>query len=65
MEERIDFAKELNRLNEIVSAIQEQDLPLEKAVSLYEEGNKIIATLKDELAKAEAKVEQIIEVNKK
>ena len=64
-EERIDFEKELNRLNEIVNRIQDESLPLDESVKLYEEGNKIIKLLEAELKKAEDKVEKIVEINKK
>ena len=62
---KINFEKELNRLNEIVSQIQDEDLPLDESVKLYEEGSKIIATLEEELKKASEKVEEIVNINKK
>ena len=64
-EKKIDFEKELKRLDEIVNKIQDESLPLDESVKLYEEGNKIIAVLKEELAKAEEKIENIVDVNKK
>ena len=63
-EKKIDFEKELNRLKEIVSLIQQKDLSLDESLKLYEEGKKIVETLNEELKLAEAKVEQVIEVNK-
>ena len=64
-EEKVNFEKELNRLNEIVNLIQDESLPLEESVKLYEEGNKIIALLEAELKKAEEKIENIVAINKK
>ena len=64
-EKKVDFEKELKRLDEIVNKIQDESLPLDESVKLYEEGNKIIATLKEELAKAEEKIENIVDINKK
>lgn len=64
-EKKVDFEKELNRLNEIVNRIQDDALPLDESLKLYEEGNKIIALLEGELKKAEEKVENIVEINKK
>ena len=64
-EDRIDFEKELKRLNEIVNRIQDDALPLDESIKLYEEGSKIIAMLEEELKKAEEKVEKIVEINKK
>ena len=64
-EKKIDFEKELKRLEEIVNKIQDESLPLDESVKLYEEGNNIIAVLKEELAKAEEKIENIVDINKK
>ena len=64
-EKKIDFEKELKRLDEIVNKIQDESLPLDESVKLYEEGNKIITVLKEELAKAEEKIENIVDINKK
>lgn len=64
-EEKINFEEQLNRLNEIVSLIENEELPLDESVKLYEEGNKIIALLEEELKKAEEKIEKIVDINKK
>ena len=63
-EKKIDFEKELNRLKEIVSLIQQKDISLDESLKLYEEGKKIVEALNEELKLAEAKVEQVIEINK-
>ena len=62
--EEINFEKELNRLKEIVSLIQQKELSLDESLKLYEEGNKIVKLLNEELKKAEEKVEKVIEVGK-
>ena len=64
MEQEVNFEKELNRLKEIVSLIQQKELSLDESLKLYEEGNKIIKLLNEELKKAEEKVEKIIEIEK-
>ncbi|MCQ2802103.1 MAG: exodeoxyribonuclease VII small subunit [Bacilli bacterium] len=64
-EKKIDFEKELNHLNEIVSKIQDEALPLDESIKLYEEGNKIIAMLEKELKDAQDKIEKIVSINKK
>ncbi len=64
MEKEVNFEKELNRLKEIVSLIQQKDLPLDESIKLYEEGNHIIKLLNEELKKAEEKVEKVIEIEK-
>ena len=61
MEEKvINFEEELNHLKQIVNDIQEKDLSVDESLKLYEEGQKIIATLSEELKKAEEKVEKVI-----
>ncbi len=63
-EKTINFEEELNRLKRIVNDIQQKDLSIDESLKLYEEGQKIIATLSEELKKAEDKVEKVIKVNK-
>ena len=59
-EKKINFEEELNRLKQIVNDIQNKDLSIDESLKLYEEGQKIIATLSEELKVAEEKVEKII-----
>ena len=44
-EEKIEFEKSLKRLDEIVSRVENETLPLEESLKLYEEGKKLIASL--------------------
>lgn len=61
MEEKVvNFEEELNHLKQIVNDIQEKDLSIDESLKLYEEGQKIITTLSEELKKAEEKVEKVI-----
>lgn len=64
MGQEVNFEKELNRLKEIVSLIQQKELSLDESLKLYEEGNKIVKLLNEELKKAEEKVEKVIEIEK-
>lgn len=65
MEEKvINFEEELNRLKQIVNDIQQKDISVDESLKLYQEGQKIIATLEEELKKAEDKVENVIKVSK-
>ncbi len=61
-EERIDFKKNMDRLDEIVKKISDETLTLEESLKLYEEGKQIIALLSEELKKAEEKVENIVDI---
>lgn len=64
MAQEVNFEKELNRLKEIVSLIQQKELSLDESLKLYEEGNKIVKLLNEELKKAEEKVEKVIKIEK-
>ena len=61
-EKKIDFAKEIQRLDEIVNEVSSKALPLEESLKLYEEGTKIIKKLEAALKEAEEKVEQIVDI---
>ena len=58
-ENKIDFEKSLKRLDEIVNKIENETLPLEECLKLYEEGKKLISALESALKDAEKKIEKI------
>lgn len=60
MEEEKNFEARLARLNEIVTTIESETLPLEKSLALFEEGKKLIESLQKELGDAEKKVEEFL-----
>ena len=64
-EKKIDFAKEIQRLDEIVDEVSSKALPLDESLKLYEEGTKIIKELEEALKEAEKKVEQIVSIEDK
>ncbi len=51
------FEKNLERLDAIVHQLEEADLPLEKALQLYEEGMKLSEVCHKQLEEAEGRVE--------
>jgi len=59
-----NFEKKLDRLNEIVQRIENETLPLETSISLYQEGLKLIRELEKELKEAEKKIGEFKEVDK-
>ena len=61
-EKAINFEEELNRLKQIVNDIQQKDLSIDESLKLYEEGQKIISLLSEELKKAEDKSCYLIQV---
>ena len=63
-EKQVNFEEELNRLKQIVNNIQQKELPIDESLKLYEEGQKIISLLTEELKQAENKVEKVIKASK-
>ena len=59
MAEKIDFEAKLKRLGEITEKMENEVLPLEENLALYEEGKKLIKELKEELEKAEAAIKEL------
>lgn len=51
------FEERLKRLEEITELIQDGEIPLEKALSLFEEGIKLAKGLEKEVSKIEGKIE--------
>lgn len=51
------FEKNLERLDAIVQQLEAADLPLEKALQLYEEGMKLSQVCQKQLEEAEGRVE--------
>lgn len=60
-EKQFDFEKEMKRLDEIVTNISSEKLPLDECLALYKEGQEIIKKLEKALKDAEEKVEKVIE----
>lgn len=54
------FEERLSRLEELAERIKESDLPLEEAVSVFEEGIKLSKGLQRDLEKVQAKVEILL-----
>ena len=54
------FEDRLNRLESLSEKLREGKIPLEEAVSIFEEGMKLAKELEKELAKIERKVEILV-----
>ena len=61
---KVDFETKLNRLNEIVAKMENEVLPLESSIALFEEGKKLISDLEAELKEAEKKLGEYQEIEK-
>ena len=55
-----DFESRLERLEFLAERIKDQDLPLEEAIKVFEEGIKLSKGLKKELEKIQGRVETLI-----
>jgi len=55
----ISFEEALKKLGSIVQAMENDDLPLEKLLTQYEEGVRMYQTCQTRLAAAELRVQQI------
>ena len=58
------FEEKLNRLNEIVDKVENETLPIEESLKLYEEGNALIKELEATLKDAQKKIGKYSEVTK-
>lgn len=56
---KLTFEQTMQRLEEIVSLLEQGDAPLEQSVALFEEGTKLSAKLHEMLENAEQKVQQM------
>jgi exodeoxyribonuclease VII small subunit len=54
------FEKNLERLDAIAHQLEDVDLPLEKALQLYEEGMKLSALCHQQLEEAEGRVQALV-----
>lgn len=57
--ERISFEEALKKLEQIVGELEDESVPLEKAIDLFEEGTKLSSYCSDVLEKAELRIEQV------
>lgn len=57
--ERFDFELALQRLSEVLKELETDDVPLEKAIALYEEGMKLSKMCSARLEEAELRIEQV------
>jgi len=58
--EQASFARQLERLEEIVRRLEAEDLDLDDALKLFEEGVERLRQARERLTVAEAKVKQVL-----
>ena len=55
------FDSDLTRLEAIVAELDQSDLPLDRALALFEEGVARVRSASERLSQAEAQVQQLLE----
>lgn len=60
MVKETSFEELFKRLEEIVQEMEEEELQLEKSLTLFEEGVKLSETLRQQLSKAEQKITDLV-----
>lgn len=58
--EKLTFDQAMKRLNEIVAALDKNELELEKAITLFEEGLQLVTFCEGKLKGFESKIEQLL-----
>jgi exodeoxyribonuclease VII small subunit len=59
------FEESLQRLEKIVAELEKGDVPLDRALELFDEGMKLSGSCRKELEEAEGKVEILLKRNGK
>lgn len=57
----MSFERQLKRLEEIVGELESDEIELERALALFEEGVKNLRAATEELGKVEARVQRLVE----
>ena len=58
---RDTLALDLKRLEDIVRALEADDLDLDRALALFEEGVRVLQSARGRLGEAEARVQRVLE----
>jgi len=60
-EKSLDFEKSLAKLEKIIEALEDGDLPLNESIKNFEEGVKLTKYCQELLTKAELKIQKLLE----
>lgn len=61
--QELSFEQALERLEGIVTKLENGDVPLEQAIELYQEGMQLSSLCNGKLKQVEAKIEMLIETD--
>ena len=62
-EKKLTFEQSMERLDEIVSILEENDRPLDETIDLFEEGLKLVRSCDTKLKDFETRINDIIQKN--
>jgi exodeoxyribonuclease VII small subunit len=57
----VSYEKEIQRLDEIIAALERDELELDRAIELFEEGVARLRAASESLVRAEAQVKRLVE----
>ncbi|MDP5273607.1 exodeoxyribonuclease VII small subunit [Chengkuizengella axinellae] len=60
MDDKLNFEEAMENLEKVVNALESEDVPLEKAIDLFQEGVKLSAYCSQKLEQVEKKIEILI-----
>ncbi|SDH51304.1 Exodeoxyribonuclease VII small subunit [Alteribacillus persepolensis] len=58
---QVSFEEAMSQLESIVEKLEEGDVPLEKAISMYQEGMNLSKTCHEKLQRIEKQMDRIVE----
>lgn len=61
MEHKLPFKKSMNRLEEIIESLEKNEIELEDAIKLFEEGLQLVNSCDTQLKTFENKVQELLE----
>lgn len=61
MEEKTGFRRSMGRLEEIIASLEKNDMELEDAIGLFEEGLKLVNSCDTQLKGFENKVQELLD----
>lgn len=61
MENKLPFKQSMNRLEEIISALEKNEIELEEAIALFEEGLQLVDSCDSQLKNFENRVQELLE----
>ncbi len=62
-EKKLTFEQSMERLDEIVSLLEENEKPLDETIALFEEGLKLVRSCDQKLKQFENRINDIIQKN--